>query len=135
MRSFARSWILDLKGRGIRVNVLSPGHISTPGLDVLLDEKEQAGLVAKILLDRIGTPDDIAGTAVFPASDDSAYVTGVELMVDGGVALLIGRAPILRSSTGALCRSCERSPPSGVPGRRGSPRRRNRDMRTGRVRR
>jgi NAD(P)-dependent dehydrogenase (short-subunit alcohol dehydrogenase family) len=86
VRSFARSWILDLRGRGIRVNVLSPGHISTPGLDVLLDEKEQAGLVAKIPLDRIGTPDDIARTAVFLASDDSAYVTGVELMVDGGVA-------------------------------------------------
>src|SRR6266404_6274287 len=86
VRSFARSWILDLKGRGIRVNVLSPGHISTPGLDVLLDEKAQAGLVAKIPLDRIGTPDDIARTAVFLASDDSAYVTGVELMVDGGVA-------------------------------------------------
>src|SRR6267142_3568325 len=84
VRSFARSWILDLKGRGIRVNVLSPGHISTPGLDVLLDEKEQAGLVAKFPLDRIGTPDDIARTAVFLASDDSAYVTGVELMVDGG---------------------------------------------------
>src|SRR5437016_14144315 len=55
VRSFARSWILDLKCRGIRVNVLSPGHISTPGLDILLDEKEQAGLVAKIPLDRIGT--------------------------------------------------------------------------------
>ena len=86
VRSFARSWILDLKGRGIRVNVLSPGHISTPGLDVLLDEKAQADLVTKIPLDRIGTPDDIARTAVFLASDDSAYVTGVELMVDGGVA-------------------------------------------------
>lgn len=86
VRSFARSWILDLKGRGIRVNVLSPGHIATPGLEALLDEKEQAGLVAKIPLDRIGTPDDIGKAALFLASDDSAYVTGVELMVDGGVA-------------------------------------------------
>jgi NAD(P)-dependent dehydrogenase (short-subunit alcohol dehydrogenase family) len=86
VRSFARSWILDLKGRSIRVNVLSPGHISTPGLDVLLDDKAQADLVTKIPLDRIGTPDDIARAAVFLASDDSAYVTGVELMVDGGVA-------------------------------------------------
>ena len=86
VRSFARSWILDLKGSGIRVNVLSPGYISTPGLDVLLDEKEQAGLVAKVPLDRIGTPDDIARAAVFLASDDSAYVNGVELMVDGGAA-------------------------------------------------
>jgi NAD(P)-dependent dehydrogenase (short-subunit alcohol dehydrogenase family) len=86
VRSFARSWILDLKCRGIRVNVLSPGHISTPGLDILLDDKAQADLVTKIPLDRIGTPEDIARAAVFLASDDSAYVTGVELMVDGGVA-------------------------------------------------
>ena len=86
VRSFARSWILDLKGSGVRVNVLSPGHIATPGLDVLLDEKKQADLVAKIPLDRIGTPDDIGRAAVYLASDDSAYVTGVELTVDGGVA-------------------------------------------------
>jgi NAD(P)-dependent dehydrogenase (short-subunit alcohol dehydrogenase family) len=86
VRSFARSWILDLKGRGIRVNVLSPGHIVTPGLNVLLDDKQQAGLVAKIPLDRMGTPDDVSGAAVFLASDDSAYVTGIELTVDGGVA-------------------------------------------------
>jgi NAD(P)-dependent dehydrogenase (short-subunit alcohol dehydrogenase family) len=86
VRSFARSWILDLKGRGIRVNVLSPGHIVTPGLNALLDEKGQAELVAKIPLDRMGTPDDVSGAAVFLASDDSAYVTGIELTVDGGVA-------------------------------------------------
>jgi NAD(P)-dependent dehydrogenase (short-subunit alcohol dehydrogenase family) len=86
VRSFARSWILDLKGRGIRVNVLSPGHIVTPGLNVLLDDKQQADLVAKIPLDRMGTPDDVSGAAVFLASDDSAYITGIELTVDGGVA-------------------------------------------------
>lgn len=86
VRSFARSWILDLKGRGIRVNVLSPGHIVTPGLDVLLDDKEQAKLLERIPLDRMGTPDDLGKAAVFLASDDSAYVTGIELTVDGGVA-------------------------------------------------
>ena len=86
VRSFARSWILDLRGRGIRVNVLSPGHTVTPGLDTLLGAKEQAQVVANIPLDRMGTPDDLAKAAVFLASDDSAYVTGVELMVDGGVA-------------------------------------------------
>ena len=86
VRSFARSWILDLRGRGIRINVLSPGHIVTPGLNVLLDDTEQAKLVAKIPLDRLGTPDDIGKAAVFLASDDSAYVTGIELTVDGGVA-------------------------------------------------
>jgi NAD(P)-dependent dehydrogenase (short-subunit alcohol dehydrogenase family) len=86
VRSFARSWILDLKGRGIRVNVLSPGHIVTPGLDVLLDDKEQAKLLDRIPLNRMGTPDDLGKAAVFLASDDSAYVTGIELTVDGGVA-------------------------------------------------
>jgi NAD(P)-dependent dehydrogenase (short-subunit alcohol dehydrogenase family) len=86
VRSFARSWILDLKGRGIRVNVLSPGHTETPGLDVLLDDEKRAGLVAKIPLDRMGTPDDLGRAAVFLASEDSAYITGIELTVDGGVA-------------------------------------------------
>ena len=86
VRSFARSWILDLKGRGIRVNVLSPGHTETPGLDVLLDDEKKAGLVARIPLERMGTPDDLGKAAVFLAADDSAYITGIELTVDGGVA-------------------------------------------------
>jgi NAD(P)-dependent dehydrogenase (short-subunit alcohol dehydrogenase family) len=84
VRSFARSWILDLKDRGIRVNVLSPGHTATPGLNVLLEEKEQAGLATTIPLQRLGTADDLAKSAVFLASADSAYVTGTELVVDGG---------------------------------------------------
>jgi NAD(P)-dependent dehydrogenase (short-subunit alcohol dehydrogenase family) len=66
--------------------VLSPGHIVTPGLNVLLDDQQQAGLIEKIPLGRLGKPDNIGKAAVFLASDDSAYVTGVELMVDGGVA-------------------------------------------------
>jgi len=86
VRSFARSWILDLRGRSIRVNVVSPGHIVTPGLNVLLDDQKQTGLIEHIPLSRLGTPDDIGKSAVFLASDDSAYVTGVELFVDGGVA-------------------------------------------------
>jgi NAD(P)-dependent dehydrogenase (short-subunit alcohol dehydrogenase family) len=86
VRSFARSWILDLKGRGIRINVLSPGHTVTPGLNALLDEKTQTKLVEEIPLERMGTPDDLGKAAVFLASDDSAYITGIELMVDGGVA-------------------------------------------------
>jgi NAD(P)-dependent dehydrogenase (short-subunit alcohol dehydrogenase family) len=84
VRSFARSWILDLKDRRIRVNVLSPGHTATPGLDKLLDEKQQAGLVPTIPLQRLGTADDLGKAAVFLASDDSAYITGTELIVDGG---------------------------------------------------
>ena len=86
VRSFARSWILDLKGTGIRVNVLSPGHIVTPGLDNLMSESDQAGLIERIPLGRLGEPLDIAKTAVFLASDESAYITGIELTVDGGVA-------------------------------------------------
>jgi NAD(P)-dependent dehydrogenase (short-subunit alcohol dehydrogenase family) len=86
VRSFARSWINDLKGRGIRINVLSPGHIETPGLSVLMNDEQKAGAVANVPLSRIGTPDDIAKVAVFLASDDSGYVNGVELFADGGVA-------------------------------------------------
>src|SRR5205807_682034 len=86
VRSFARSWILDLKGRGIRVNVLAPGHTVTPGLNRLVDANELAAMADTVPLARIGTPDDLGKAAVFLASDDSAYVDGVELMVDGGAA-------------------------------------------------
>jgi NAD(P)-dependent dehydrogenase (short-subunit alcohol dehydrogenase family) len=71
VRSFARSWINDLKGRGIRINVLSPGHIETPGLSVLMNDKQKAGAVANVPLGRIGTPDDMGKVAIFLASDDS----------------------------------------------------------------
>ncbi len=86
VRSFARSWIVDLKGRGIRVNVLSPGHIDTPGLSALMTDEQKASVVANVPLGRLGTPDDMARVAVFLASDDSSYVNGVELFADGGVA-------------------------------------------------
>jgi NAD(P)-dependent dehydrogenase (short-subunit alcohol dehydrogenase family) len=86
VRSFARSWIADLKGRGIRVNVLSPGHVETPGLSNMMTAEQKAQAVALVPLGRIGTPDDLGKAAVFLASDDSAYVTGIELFVDGGVA-------------------------------------------------
>jgi NAD(P)-dependent dehydrogenase (short-subunit alcohol dehydrogenase family) len=86
VRSFARSWIMDLKGRGIRVNVLSPGHIDTPGLSGLMTDEQKASAVANVPLGRLGTPDDMGRVAVFLASDDSGYVNGVELFADGGVA-------------------------------------------------
>jgi NAD(P)-dependent dehydrogenase (short-subunit alcohol dehydrogenase family) len=86
VRSFARGWIVDLKGRGIRINVLSPGHTDTPGLATLLTDEQKQGIVTTIPLERLGTADDLARAAVFLASDDSAYVNGVELFVDGGVA-------------------------------------------------
>ncbi len=91
VRSFARTWTMDLKDRKIRVNVLSPGPIETPGVDSLAKteaERQQlrANLVASVPLGRMGEPDEIAKVAVFLASDDSSYVTGVELFVDGGMA-------------------------------------------------
>jgi NAD(P)-dependent dehydrogenase (short-subunit alcohol dehydrogenase family) len=86
VRSFVRSWINDLKGRGIRINVLSPGHIETPGLSVLMTDEQKASVVANVPLGRIGTADDMGKVALFLASDDSSYVNGVELFADGGVA-------------------------------------------------
>jgi len=91
VRSFARCWTVDLKGRKIRVNALSPGPIDTPGLSHLAPTEEQVGqlkttLVASVPLGRMGSPDEVAKAAVFLASDDSSYVTGIELCVDGGMA-------------------------------------------------
>ena len=84
VRSFARTWIVDLKGRDIRVNVLSPGYTATPGLDHFMRDEEKATAIASVPLGRLGTPDDLGKAAVFLASNDSAYVTGIELFVDGG---------------------------------------------------
>ncbi len=84
VRSFARTWIVDLKGRDIRFNVLSPGYTATPGLSHFMTDEDKASVVASVPLGRIGTPDDLGKAAVFLASDDSAYITGIELFVDGG---------------------------------------------------
>jgi NAD(P)-dependent dehydrogenase (short-subunit alcohol dehydrogenase family) len=91
LRSFARSWIVDLKDRQIRVNVVSPGTIPTPGYDQLGLTKEQmtgfiASQAAAIPLGRVGLPDEIAKAVLFLASDDSSFVNGIELFVDGGMA-------------------------------------------------
>lgn len=91
VRSFARTWTTDLKGRNIRVNVISPGGIDTPALDGLLKsakeaEQVRADLTASIPLGRFGTSDEIAKAAVFLASDDSSFIAGIELFVDGGTA-------------------------------------------------
>jgi NAD(P)-dependent dehydrogenase (short-subunit alcohol dehydrogenase family) len=89
VRSFARSWTSDLKGRKIRVNTLSPGPIDTPifeTMDATEEEREQfkSRLVEPVPMGRIGTSEEIANAALFLASDDSSFVTGIELFVDGG---------------------------------------------------
>jgi NAD(P)-dependent dehydrogenase (short-subunit alcohol dehydrogenase family) len=89
LRSFARTWTTDLKARKIRVNVVSPGPIDTEGLRGLrgATSEELDTMYAKnIPLGRLGHPDDIARAVSFLASDDSSFVTGSELFVDGGVA-------------------------------------------------
>jgi NAD(P)-dependent dehydrogenase (short-subunit alcohol dehydrogenase family) len=91
VRSFARTWTTDLKDRRIRVNAVSPGSIDTPGLSDLLassatGEQRKKMISTMVPLGRFGTPDEIAKAVVFLASDDSSYVTGTELFVDGGVA-------------------------------------------------
>ena len=91
VRSFARTWTTDLKDRRIRVNAVSPGSIDTPGLKGLLASSDAGQQRLKnisnaVPLGRLGTPDEIAKAVVFLASDDSSYVTGTELFVDGGFA-------------------------------------------------
>jgi NAD(P)-dependent dehydrogenase (short-subunit alcohol dehydrogenase family) len=91
VRSFARTWTTDLKNRGIRVNAVSPGSTDTPGLSQLLASGEAGQERLKmspniIPLGRLGTPDEVAKAVVFLASDDSSYITGTELFVDGGFA-------------------------------------------------
>lgn len=90
MRNFARSWALDLKERGIRVNVVSPGPVRTPGLGGLVSEDQQQGLfdalAAQIPLGRLGKPEEVAKTVAFLASDAASFINGTELFVDGGMA-------------------------------------------------
>ena len=89
VRSFARTWILDLKDRQIRVNTISPGVTDTAGLDELFGGGEQAegvkGYLASLIpAGRIGQPEEIAKAVLFLASDDASFINGVELFADGG---------------------------------------------------
>jgi NAD(P)-dependent dehydrogenase (short-subunit alcohol dehydrogenase family) len=85
VRSFARTWTMDLKARKIRVNVISPGTIDT-GAFVGVPKEVKDQFVSLIPMGRIGEPHEIASTALFLASDDSSFITGIELFVDGGTA-------------------------------------------------
>jgi len=85
VRSLARSWLLELQPRKIRVNVLSPGTIDT-GIFVGTDPAIKQSFVAGIPMGRIGQPEEVANAALFLASDESSFVTGIELFVDGGTA-------------------------------------------------
>jgi len=91
IRSFARTWTTDLKHRAIRVNAISPGTIDTPGLSDLLasaeaGEQRRKMVASAIPLGRFGRPDEVAKAVVFLASDESSYITGSEIFVDGGFA-------------------------------------------------
>ena len=86
VRSFARTWTVDLKHRKIRVNAISPGPIDTPIFTGEEKVEELKRLINTVPMGRKGSPDEIAKAALFLASDDSSYVTGIELFVDGGRA-------------------------------------------------
>jgi len=90
IRSFARCCTLDLKHRKIRVNAVSPGSIDTPFLNPVLSKQQSEQFLNNVLkstpLGRMGSPDEVAKAVLFLASDDSSYITGIELFVDGGVA-------------------------------------------------
>ncbi|WZP01191.1 SDR family oxidoreductase (plasmid) [Isosphaeraceae bacterium EP7] len=90
VRNLVRSWVLDLKGSGIRINVLSPGPVNTQSLrDAIGPENIEAGLTfltGRSPIGRIGEPEEIASVALFLASDESSYVNGIELFADGGAS-------------------------------------------------
>lgn len=90
LRSFARSWTTDLKGRGIRVNCLSPGPVATPiiskmGVSVAERELFDIKMASQIPAGRLGLPEEVAAAALFLASDESSFISGIDLSVDGGM--------------------------------------------------
>jgi NAD(P)-dependent dehydrogenase (short-subunit alcohol dehydrogenase family) len=90
VRSFARTWAMELKDRGVRVNTLSPGPVDTPIIDGQFKSKEEADAARAFFagitpLGRIGRPDEMAAAILFLASDDSSFSTGIDLVADGGI--------------------------------------------------
>jgi NAD(P)-dependent dehydrogenase (short-subunit alcohol dehydrogenase family) len=90
VRSFARTWANELRVRNIRVNAVSPGPIQTPGVDALATSEEERAQFRALFTDRIplgrmGNPDEVAAAVAFLASDESSFITGAELFVDGGM--------------------------------------------------
>jgi NAD(P)-dependent dehydrogenase (short-subunit alcohol dehydrogenase family) len=90
VRSFSRTWANELRGRHIRVNTLTPGPTDTPGITGLAPdangaEQLKSSLAAKVPLGRMGSPDEIASAVLFLAGDQSSFITGTELFVDGGL--------------------------------------------------
>lgn len=86
--AYARVWVSELKDRNIRVNVLTPGQVATPIQEELFDEAMKAQFESLIPRGKMGRPEEIASVALFLASDDSSYVNGMELVVDGGTAAI-----------------------------------------------
>ncbi len=90
MRSFARSWAMELKDRGIRVNTLSPGPTDTPIIDLQFKTKEEVAgakkmFAEKVPLGRLGRPEELASAALFLASADGSFANGIDLVIDGGM--------------------------------------------------
>jgi NAD(P)-dependent dehydrogenase (short-subunit alcohol dehydrogenase family) len=85
---YARVWVSELRDRKIRVNVLTPGQVATPMMEEVMDEKMKAQFESLIPRGEMGRPDEIATVALFLASDDSSYVNGMELVVDGGTTVI-----------------------------------------------
>jgi NAD(P)-dependent dehydrogenase (short-subunit alcohol dehydrogenase family) len=93
VRSFVRTWTAELKDRGMRVNAISPGAIDTPIIDAQAATREGADAIrasfkAATPLNRLGRPEEIAAAALFLASDESSYIAGADLVVDGGLSAL-----------------------------------------------
>jgi NAD(P)-dependent dehydrogenase (short-subunit alcohol dehydrogenase family) len=90
VRNFARTWLIELQPRSIRVNAISPGPVHTPGLAGLVPAEHQESLLGHLTtlvpMGRLGKPSEIAKAATFLASDDSSFINGIELFVDGGIA-------------------------------------------------